>query len=560
MLIQKIGIIAIITLFSIFVYLNIVITTSNNVLINYYEDVLYNLASSFDYKLTYDFLETPTKSSPVFKDIRSYLSEFSDNLGIDDVYLSTINLIDNKEVLLVHGSNVNFKIGDTIDSKFGLEAYNSKQMISGNVKDNNSNYYSFYSPILNEAGNVLALVAFNITENTFIKLTLGKFIKTVCILLLLNAFLTIFYIYIATLGLWKILKPIYIIKNEVLNISNKILAVNKNISFSTHEFNVIQKLFVKSISLINNFILSLIIYLEYIKFSISKVKISSLEMVNKIKSTITYISKVSKSNENVNKEVFNLKNKMQIFSDDINLITSEIKNILESNITAINICQNNNEFLNEFLIEISILIKKFKTEQTECRNLTILSNKINDILENILTITNETKLLSLNASIVAISAGEHGKSFGVIAKEVGELSQNIIKSTGYIQQTLVKISNTINLLNKESIEIFESFKKHSEKSKIFSSNLSEIYNSIKNITIVLKDISFSSEKLNNKNEIILENVTFLSSNSSSNLNSIKQIENLITKVNDNSLTFRKSFEDLDDNINQIKFELNQFKL
>ena len=166
----------------------------------------------------------------------------------------------------------------------------------------------------------------------------------------------------------------------------------------------------------------------------------------------------------------------------------------------------------------------------------------------------------MNASIVAISAGEHGKSFGVIAKEVGELSQNIIKSTGYIQQTLVKISNTINLLNKESIEIFESFKKHSEKSKIFSSNLSEIYNSIKNITIVLKDISFSSEKLNNKNEIILENVTFLSSNSSSNLNSIKQIENLITKVNDNALTFRKSFEDLDDNINQIKFELNQFKL
>ena len=79
--------------------------------------------------------------------------------------------------------------------------------------------------------------------------------------------------------------------------------------------------------------------------------------------------------------------------------------------------------------------------------------------EMILTITNETKLLSLNASIVAISAGEHGKSFGVIAKEVGELSQNIIKSTGYIQQTLVKISNTINLLNKESIEIFESFKK-----------------------------------------------------------------------------------------------------
>ncbi len=560
MLIQKIGIILIISLFSIFVYLNIIFKTSNDVLINYYQDVLYNLTSHFDYKLTNEFLKNPTKSSSYFKDIKNYLHEFSTTLGIKDIYLSTVDLDINKEFLLVHGTNSDFKIGEIINSKFGIESYKTKQIISGNVKINKDTYYSFYSPILNENGDILALMAFNIPDDMFLRLTLNKFILPISMLLIINIALTMLYIYIATIGFWKILKPIYILKNEVLNISNKILSVNNNVIFSTNEFNSIQILFLKSIKLINNFILSLIIYLEYIRFSISKVKLFSLEILNKIKSTMGYITKVSKSSEQVNNEVINLKNKMQLFSNDIHEIINELKIILDSNMSAIKTCQHNNEFLNEFLMEITILIKKFQMEQIECKNLTVLSGKINDILENILTITNETKLLSLNASIVAISAGEDGKSFGVIAKEVGELSQNIIKSTSYIQQTLIKISETINSLNKESIEIFESFKIHSDKSKVFSSNLTEIYNSIKNITLYIRDISFSTEKINNKNEIILENVTFLSANSSSNLNSIKQIENLISKVNENALIFRKSFEDLDNNISQIKLELSEFKL
>lgn len=560
MLIQKIGIILIISLFSIFVYLNIIFKTSNDVLINYYQDVLYNLTSHFDYKLTHEFLKNPSKSSSYFKDIKDYLHEFSTTLGIKDIYLSTVDLDTNKESLLVHGTNSDFKIGEIINSKFGIESYKTKQIISGNVKINKDTYYSFYSPILNENGDILALMAFNIPDDMFLRLTLNKFILPISMLLIVNIALTMLYIYIATIGFWKILKPIYILKNEVLNISNKILSVNNNVIFSTNEFNSIQILFLKSIKLINNFILSLIIYLEYIKFSISKVKLFSLEILNKIKSTMGYITKVSKSSEQVNNEVINLKNKMQLFSNDIHEIIDELKIILDSNMSAIKTCQHNNEFLNEFLMEITILIKKFQMEQIECKNLTVLSGKINDILENILTITNETKLLSLNASIVAISAGEDGKSFGVIAKEVGELSQNIIKSTSYIQQTLIKISETINSLNKESIEIFESFKIHSDKSKVFSSNLTEIYNSIKNITLYIRDISFSTEKINNKNEIILENVTFLSANSSSNLNSIKQIENLISKVNENALIFRKSFEDLDNNISQIKLELSEFKL
>ena len=96
--------------------------------------------------------------------------------------------------------------------------------------------------------------------------------------------------------------------------------------------------------------------------------------------------------------------------------------------------------------------------------------------------------------------------------------------------------------------------------KIFISNLSEMYTSVKDITNFLKNISFFTDKISNKNNTLIDSITSLSSSSSYNLNSIKQIENLITKINDNALTFKNSFESLNNTISQIKSDLNEFKL
>ncbi|AID45153.1 Methyl-accepting chemotaxis protein [Candidatus Arthromitus sp. SFB-mouse-NL] len=560
MLLQNFGIMLIVIICSIFIYFRIIIGTSDKIFINYYKNILQSLSYDLDSNTYKNFIENPIKTSESYKGLFQYLNTYSTNLNIKNIYISKIDEKTGKELLLIHGSDESLPIGDPIITKLGTKSFRLKRVVCEKVIHNNQNTYSFYSPILDSTGKSIGLLAFKIPTHTLSYRNGFKILSNIFFIILCSVFFIALYIYISTVALWNILKPIYIIKNQVVALSNKILSINKNISFSGYEFNCIQQLLVKSIDIIKKFILNLIIYLEYIKFSIAKTKVNSIEIIHKIKSTNSTITNVSKSTEDVNLKVHILKDEIKNFADNILEIRNEIKETLNSNILATNICQNNNNLLNIFLMEISTLIKKFKIEQIECKKLKFLSDKINKILSDILNITNETKLLSLNASIVAISAGEHGKSFGVIAKEIGELSQNIIKSTSYIQQTLVKISDTINSLNKESIEIFETFKVHSENSKIFISNLSEMYTSVKDITNFLKNISFFTDKISNKNNTLIDSITSLSSSSSYNLNSIKQIENLITKINDNALTFKNSFESLNNTISQIKSDLNEFKL
>ncbi|MCD3232994.1 chemotaxis protein [Clostridium botulinum] len=65
-----------------------------------------------------------------------------------------------------------------------------------------------------------------------------------------------------------------------------------------------------------------------------------------------------------------------------------------------------------------------KNLNKEISNVENLSKQINDILEVTRKITNQIKILGLNASIESARAGEVGKGFGVVAKEIRKLSDN----------------------------------------------------------------------------------------------------------------------------------------
>jgi len=68
--------------------------------------------------------------------------------------------------------------------------------------------------------------------------------------------------------------------------------------------------------------------------------------------------------------------------------------------------------------------------------------KIRDIVKNINTITDQTKVIAFNAALEAASAGERGKRFSVVASEVNRLADDIAALTRQIREQVEEIQNS----------------------------------------------------------------------------------------------------------------------
>jgi len=122
-------------------------------------------------------------------------------------------------------------------------------------------------------------------------------------------------------------------------------------------------------------------------------------------------------------------------------------------------------------------------------------DKVGQVLEVIREISERTHLLSLNASIEAVRAGEHGRGFSVVAGEVRKLA-------GIAGQSVKEISSLVNAIKAESKAVLDKIEESRKGTKEgilmigkAGGYLSDIYRSIINADERVMEISRNMEQI-----------------------------------------------------------------
>jgi ligand-binding sensor protein len=93
----------------------------------------------------------------------------------------------------------------------------------------------------------------------------------------------------------------------------------------------------------------------------------------------------------------------------------------------------------------------------EIKNVNLVTGKIDEVMDFIKDIADETRLLGLNAAIEAARAGDAGLGFGVVAQEIRNLSADSKQTVGKIKEltTSIKdsVDNTVRMGNETTLTI-----------------------------------------------------------------------------------------------------------
>ncbi len=207
------------------------------------------------------------------------------------------------------------------------------------------------------------------------------------------------------------------------------------------------------------------------------------------------IKKIELEHQQANEANLAIQSQNEQIINTINEITDDIEKICNDSNGINELCVTNSSEMNNINEIIGILNHKCEEIHSAVNGIINVNKQYKEISESIKNITDQTHILSMNASVEAARAGEAGKSFSIVAQEIRTLAANTRNTTGTIDESE-------KLVNVETAKVLEIAKEIEKVANNLSDAISHVSGNIDNtltsgniINETAEDIRSSADRL-----------------------------------------------------------------